>query len=176
MFRPSKSFVMVLALALVLGLTLPVLADEVNGTVRTVNADRNEVVLKGLLRDTPIQVNANARIVLDGSAAAFKDVHPGDRAQITVEKKGEDLMASDVRLLRAANEVKGTIRTVIPDDQITLKGFFTDTPYYLDLVATVWINGKQGDIDDLRPGDEVTLTHFRRNNQDMVSEVRCTRK
>jgi len=177
MMHLPKYFVGALAMALLFALARPASAEEAKGTVKMVNADKNEVVLKGLLKDTTYNVAKDAVVILDGRKCSLASLNEGDRAAIAYLKDGERLVASEVRCLRKADEAQGTIKSVTTEkNEIVLKGTFKDTSYFLDKDTTVWINGKAGTLSDLHVGDVVTLTAEKRGDQLMVSEVRCTRK
>jgi Cu/Ag efflux protein CusF len=177
MIRLPKFFVGVLALALLLTLTTPILADEAKGTIRTANADKGEVALKGIFKDTNYVLNLDATVFLDGRKAKVEDLREGDRAAITYEKDGADLRASEVRGWRKATETTGNIHSLVADKQeLVLKGLLKNTTYHLEKDGMVFINGKESNFSDLRPGDHVSITHEQRGDQLMAIEVRATRK
>src|SRR5262245_35403752 len=109
--------------AVLLGLGLVVQAEEAKGTIKSVNLDRKEVVLKGLVNDTVYERDKGATVWLDGAQRKLDDFAAADRAVIVFEKRGEHLMASSVRGLRRAQETTGTVTDVIADKrEVIVKG------------------------------------------------------
>jgi len=51
-----------------------------------------------------------------------------------------------------------------------------DATYQLDKDATIWVNGKQGQLADLREGDHVRVTYEQRGEQNVATEVTLKRK
>jgi len=177
MIRLPKFFVGVLALALLLSLTTPVLAEEAKGTIRTASSDKGEVTLKGILKDATYVLNKDAKVFLDGRKATVKDLQEGDRAAITYVKEGDQMRASAVRCLRKATETTGTVHSLVADKQeVILKGLVKNTTYHLDKDGKVFIGGREGNFSDLKADDQVTITYEQRGDLLWASEVRATRK
>jgi hypothetical protein len=177
MTRLSNYFAGALVAALMFALATPSFADTVTGTVRSVNTDRNEIVLKGVLKDTTYQLDKNPWIVLDGRKCKLTDLREGDKATVEYTEKGGNMIASSARVLRNASETSGITRFVIADKmQIVLKGVVKDTPYQLVKNATILFNGKEGKFSDLREGDQITLTYERSGDQFVAHDVRVLRK
>src|SRR5437762_1518674 len=51
-----------------------------------------------------------------------------------------------------------------------------DFTFHLEEKVKVFTNNKAARFEDLRVGDEVTITYLERNGRMMVSEIRCTRR
>ena len=165
------------AIVLVLGLTAYVQADDTKGTIKSVNSEKNEVVLKGIVRDTTYEVNKDTIIMLDGKKATLGDLRADDKANIVYDKKGDHMIASEVRGLRRAQEASGTIKSTFGDKrEVTLKGVVKDTTYELNKDATVWLNGKKSNLSDLREGDTVLITYEQKGDHNMAADVRAGRK
>jgi len=165
-----------LALVALLGLTVLGYADDTKGTIRSVNADKNEIVLKGILSDTTYELGENGRVCLDGRKAKLADLREGDHVALHYEKSGKRMIASEARALRNATETSGAVRAVeAQNSRLILKGILKDTTYQVEKNATVWINGKEGQLADLRDGDNVTVTYEQRGDQLVASEVRFVR-
>jgi Cu/Ag efflux protein CusF len=174
MIRPIK-ILAALAVALTVGGYLG--AEETKGTVKSVNTDRNEVVLKGVLRNTIYELNKDANICLDGVKCKLTDLKEDDKAAIVFEKQGEHMKASEVRGLRNAQETTGTIRNVTADKgEFTLKGLVKDVTYELNKDATVLLNGNRAALTDLREGDQAMITFQQKGDHQMTANVRATRK
>ena len=129
MMRSTKFFLGVLTAAL-LATAGAVIAEEAKGTIKTVDATRNEVVLKGIVKDTIYEVGKDAFLTLDGVRAKIGDLRETDRVVIVYDKKGEHMVATEVRGLRAAQEASGTVRTILAEKkEVTVKGLVKDTTY-----------------------------------------------
>jgi len=165
------------ALILVLGLAGAVSASETKGTIRSVNANQNEIVLKGIVSDTTYHLDKNFKVCIDGKKANLGDLHEGDQVAVDYTKTGDRFIAGEVRALRKMSETTGTVRSTASDkNQITLKGLVKDTTYQLENGAGVWINGKQGTLAELLEGANVRITYERRGDQLMASEVCLARR
>jgi Cu/Ag efflux protein CusF len=177
MIRLSRISLGVIAFAVLLAMPRLVLAEDTKGTVRSINADKNEVVLKGLLKDTTYGLNKDGNVFLDGRKGKIADLREGDRAHIIWNKQGEQMMASEVRCLRKASETTGTVRSVAADKQeFVLKGVIKDTTYRMEKDGNVLVDGRAGALADLKEGDNVIVTYETRGSDLMVSEVRITRR
>ena len=75
-------------------------AEETTGTVRDVFKDKNEITLKGLVKDTTYELTKDATIWLNGKKASLSDLRAGDEVMITHQKRGDHNMAADVRIYR----------------------------------------------------------------------------
>jgi Cu/Ag efflux protein CusF len=152
-------------------------AEETKGTIKTVDPTKSEVVLKGIINNSTYELNKDAAICLDGVKSKLADLKEGDQAVIIYEKKGDHMMASTVRGLRNAQEATGTVRDTFTDKrEVTLKGLVKDTTYELDKSGTVWLNGKQSALSDIRAGDEILVTYQRKGDHNMAARVIATRK
>jgi len=173
MVRLPQFCVAMLALALTVGLTTPVHADEAKGTIRTVKADKGEFVIKGVLNDTTYELAKGTIVFLDGKKSKLEDIQEGDRAVVLYSKVGDRMQATEVRCTRKATETTGTVRSVASDrNELIIKGVVKDSHYKLEKGATVWINGKMGQLADLREGDNVILTYETRGNDMILYDVR----
>jgi len=175
MVRSSK---LMCVLALLLGVAVYGRAQEAaSGKIKTVDTTRNEVVFKGVIKDTVYELNKDAQVWLDGKRSKLADLKTDDRAAVTYEKKGEHLMARTVRALRNAQETTGTVKSTFMDrKEVTLKGVVKDTTYELDKGATVWADGKQGTLKDIREGDQVLITYVQRGEHLFALDVSITKR
>jgi len=177
MMRLSNFVLGSLAMALLLATATSSFAAEVTGTIRSVSADRNEIVLKGILKDTTYQMVKDPWIVLDGRKCKLNDLREGDKVTVEYQEKGGNLTGLSARALRSASEVNGNVRFVLTDkNQIVLKGVLKDTVYTLEKNATFLYNGKPGNFSDLKEKDQVIITYVQSGDNLMVSEVRVIRK
>jgi len=163
--------------ALVLGLTGSVRADEVKGTVRSVFPDRNELVLKGVLKDTGYVVSKDAWISLDGRKCKLADLKEGDKVTMDWGKQGATLITTGIRGFRNASQTTGTVRYVIADkNELVLKGVVKDSVYHLDKNIMITLNGKAANFSDLREGDSVDITYLQNGDRLTTTEIRASRK
>jgi len=178
MIRLPKCFAALLALGLLASLATPALAEEYSkGTVKRIDAGRDEIILKGVLSDTIFHMDKGAWVLIDGRKSKLADLKEGDKVTVEYNKKGSDMLATAVRCLRNASETNGTIRFVIADkNQIVLRGVVKDTAYTLDKNAKIYVNRDERNLSDLREGDEVYLTYEQRGDVLTINEVRCMRK
>ena len=160
------------AVAVVFALTGLVRADDTKGTIKTVDTGRHEVVVKGIVKDSVYELVKDATVWLDGARAKLGDLRADDRANITYEKKGDHLMARDVRALRKTQETTGTVRSILKEkNEVIVKGLVKDTSYELNKGGTVWVNAKPATLTDLREGDEVLITYESRGDHLMAADV-----
>jgi hypothetical protein len=163
--------------ALLLTLAMCVQAEETKGTIKSVDSGRREVVLKGILKDSIYELNKDATVWLDGVRSKLADLRADDTAQITYEKKGEHNTATYVNVLRNAKQTTGTVRSVSAQkNELTLKGIVKDSTYELGRNATVWNNGKQVSLADLRESDEVRITYEQRGDHMIASAVELVKR
>jgi len=88
---------MVLALALLLGLTAPVLAAEAKGKIKSVAPDKKQLVVTDKDgKDWDFQMNEDAKITLADKDTKLADLKAGDEVTITYEKKDGKLMVSKI--------------------------------------------------------------------------------
>jgi Cu/Ag efflux protein CusF len=150
-------------------------AEEAKGSIKSVDAGRKEVVLKGTLKDTAYDVASDAGIWLDGRRCKLDDLKIDDRVVVTYEKQANRLTARKVRALRNMEEAVGKVRETFADKrELIIKGTVKDTTYELTKDATLWIGGKKAALTDLRQGDEVLITYERRGDHLMANDVSVT--
>jgi formylmethanofuran dehydrogenase subunit C len=161
------------SLVLVLGMTAVIRADEeTTGTIRSVDTSRGEVVLKGVVSDSVYVLGKDATVWLDGARCKLGDLAANDKAAVDFSKQGERLVASAVRGLRKAKETRGTVSDVFNDKrEITIKGTVKNSTYELQKGGTVYVDGHQGKLTDIRPGDQVLITYQDRGDHQMAADV-----
>jgi hypothetical protein len=98
MVQVPKWLVAVIALFLMVGLAAPVLADETKGKIKTVSADKKEFVFTDKdNKDWTFQVSDDAKIKLEDKDIKLNDLKPGDMVTVTYTKKGDKLIATEVK-------------------------------------------------------------------------------
>ena len=101
MIRLPKWTLVVLALALVLGMTAPVLAEEAKGTIKSVTADKNEFVCTDTAgKDFTFNLAAKGKVLIDDKESTLSDLKKGDQATVTWETKNGKMEASEIRVKR----------------------------------------------------------------------------
>jgi len=167
----------VFAVLVVLGLTVAVSADEAKGSIKSIFADKKEIVVKGVVKDTTYELTKDARIWLDGKESKISDLKENDKINIEYLKSGDRHMASEVRGLRKCQEATGTVRgTLAEKNHLIIKGVLKDTTYHLEKDATVWVNGKKVNLADLRENDPVRITYEERGDVLVAQDVFMTTK
>jgi hypothetical protein len=101
MIRLPRWSVVLLALVLFLGLASPALAAEVKGKIKSINADKNEFVLTDSDdKDMTFQVDDEGKVRLNDKDSKLQDLKRGDEVTVVYEKKGDKLMAKEIRCKR----------------------------------------------------------------------------
>lgn len=75
-------------------------AQEASGTVRGIFADKREITVKGVVKDSTYELDRNATVWLNGTKADLTDIREGDQVLITYQQKGDHHMAACVRVGR----------------------------------------------------------------------------
>jgi hypothetical protein len=101
MIRLGMFCLALFALALVLSLAAPAVADEINGAVKVVNPDMGQFVIDlGKGKTRTFQMDEDAQVLIDDMEAELSDLRIGDRVTIVHRRDGENWMAIEVRCLR----------------------------------------------------------------------------
>ena len=97
MNRLPMFFLGVLALVVLLGLTMPLLAADAKGKIASVAADKNEFVMTDKDgKNWTFQLNKDGKVFVNDKEAKLADLEAGFEVAITYEKDGEKLLASKV--------------------------------------------------------------------------------
>jgi len=73
-------------------------ASETTGTVRFVIGDKNQLVLKGVLKDTAYFMEKDVKIYIGTKEHNFSDLKEGDQVALTYETRDNQPMVSDIRV------------------------------------------------------------------------------
>jgi Cu/Ag efflux protein CusF len=96
MIRLPKWMFVVLALALVVGTAAA--AETAKGKIKSVTADKQEFVLTDTNgKDWTFNMDDKATVKVNDKAGKLNDLKAGDEVEIKYEKKGERLIAQEVR-------------------------------------------------------------------------------
>jgi Cu/Ag efflux protein CusF len=102
MIRLPKWFVMVLALAMVIGLTSAVFAaDTAKGKIKSVTADKKEFVVTDKNdKDWTFHMDDKGKITLADKEVKLDELKKGDEVEVKYEKDGEKLIAKEIKVER----------------------------------------------------------------------------
>ncbi len=73
---------------------------EATGTISEIVAEKNEVVLKGLVKNTTYEMSKGATFWVEGKQVKMNDLRAGDEVIVTYQERGEHLMAADVTVTK----------------------------------------------------------------------------
>src|SRR5258708_23745246 len=97
MIRLPKWTLVVLALAFVLALTAPALAEDAKGTIKSVTADKNEFILTDNLgKDKTFHLDAKGKVLINDKESTLIDLKNGDEAKVTWDTNNGNMSASQV--------------------------------------------------------------------------------
>jgi len=97
MIRLPKWLSAVFVIALVLGLVAPVLADSAKGKIKSVSADRNEVVVTDSNgKDLTFQTDGQSKVQLNNKDSRLNDLRVGDQVTVTFDKEGDKMIAKRI--------------------------------------------------------------------------------
>jgi Cu/Ag efflux protein CusF len=101
MIRLPKWALVTLALVFMLGLTAPVLADEAQGTIKSVAAEKNQLILTDSLgKDQTFHAAAKCKVLINDKEGTLSDLKKGDQATVTFDSKNGKMTATEVRVKR----------------------------------------------------------------------------
>jgi len=90
----------VLVLALLLGMTLPVFADQLQGKIASINPDKNQIVITENFKNWTFQLDKGVQIFLNDRQCKLGELQAGDESIVTFTRQGERFLASVVRCMR----------------------------------------------------------------------------
>ena len=92
---------MILALGLVLVLTMPALADEAKGKVKSLDPDNLKFVITDAnAKDLEFAALKDCKVFVNDKESKLADLKVGDQLTITYTKEGEKMNASEIRSKR----------------------------------------------------------------------------
>jgi hypothetical protein len=101
MVRFSSMMLVALILALLFGLAGPAQAEEAQGKVMAVNAEKNQLVIQDVTgKEMKFQVEMRTKILLNSKEVQLSDLHNGDDAAIRYEPQEDILMAVEISCKR----------------------------------------------------------------------------
>jgi biopolymer transport protein ExbD len=101
MVRLPKWCLGLLALVLVLGLAMPALAAETKGKIKSVDAEKAQMVVTDQdNKEWTFNVDKDAKVLVNDKESKLADLKADDEVTITHEKKGGKFIASEIRCAR----------------------------------------------------------------------------
>jgi Cu/Ag efflux protein CusF len=101
MNRTPKMYLLgTLALALLMMLTPLLLANDITGTVVSVNGDNKEFAMVHELEEMNFRLDAYAKVLINGKEANLSDLQSGDEVAVTFELREDERVAMTVRCTR----------------------------------------------------------------------------
>ena len=97
MIRLPKWLLMVLVLGMLFAMAAPALADEAQGKIKSITADKREIVLTDNNgKDWTFTFNEDGKVRLGNQDGKLNDLKEGDQVTVTYEKKDDKMMASRI--------------------------------------------------------------------------------
>jgi len=90
----------VLVLALLMILTMPLLADQLKGKIASIAPGKNEIVVTESFKNWTFQLDKDAQVFLNDRQCKLSELQAGDETIITFTRQGERFSASVVRCMR----------------------------------------------------------------------------
>jgi len=89
------------ALAILVGLAIPALADEAHGNVMAVHMDKHQiVVMDSTARAKTFELAKDCMVLINNQPAQLTDLKTGDAVSVIFERQEEMLTAHEVRCNR----------------------------------------------------------------------------
>ena len=101
MTRILRRFAPVLALAFVFALVTAAYAADAKGKIKTVTADKSQIVMTDDTgKNWTITAATDAKVRLNDKESKLADLQADDEVQVTYEKDGDKMVASSIRATR----------------------------------------------------------------------------
>jgi Cu/Ag efflux protein CusF len=102
MKRVPSLVLMVLALALVLGLAMPALADESKGKIKSLEPDKSTFTITDSdAKDLQFTHDKEGKVFINDKESKLADLQVGDQVTVTYKKDGDKMICSEVRAKRS---------------------------------------------------------------------------
>jgi hypothetical protein len=90
-----------LAVVFLLSLSVTAFAADAKGKIKSVDPDKHQFVLTDSNgKDWTLTATKDAKVFINDKEGKLGDLKSGDEADVTYEKKGDDLMASAIKVTR----------------------------------------------------------------------------
>jgi hypothetical protein len=101
MIRLPKWLLVMFAVAVLVALATPVLAEEAKGKIKSVSADKKQfVVTDNGGKDLEFTLTDEGKVMLGDKDIKLNELKEGDQVTITYEKKDDKMIASEVKARR----------------------------------------------------------------------------
>jgi Cu/Ag efflux protein CusF len=102
MKRAPTLILMLLAVALVLGLALPALAEEAKGKIKTLEPDKSTfTILDSANKDLTFTHDKDGKVFINDKESKLADLQVGDQVTVTYKKDGDKMLCTEVRAKRS---------------------------------------------------------------------------
>lgn len=132
------------------------------GTVKSVSAKQNQLVLTIKDNDQTFQLSGTAKVRVGDTDAKLADLKTGDKVTVTYRMQA--------RAIRSAKgmHLRGQIQSIDTDkNEFVLKdNKDKEYTFKLDKDAKVWVAGKESKATDLKKGDQV-MVGYEKNGDEM---------
>ncbi|MCI0376868.1 MAG: hypothetical protein L0215_04630 [Gemmataceae bacterium] len=89
-----------IALGLMICVALPLMADEMRGTIKSLSSAKKELVLTDSThKDVTMQYDEKTKVFIHGKERKLQDLRKGDEAVFVFEKKNTVLHAKEIRCI-----------------------------------------------------------------------------
>lgn len=165
--------------------------EEGRGRIKSIAPDHKSfVVTDPNGRDWAFLFANDLKVRVNAKEAQLNDLKVGDDVQVNYAKQGRDFVAKMVQANRGvtdkvregvtkqSHDGKGKVKEVMPDQ----KAFtLTDANgkvwmFHLGNDARVRINNNDGNLNQLKPGDDVSVTYDQQKGQNTAHQINAIRK
>ena len=183
MLRLSKALTVVVALAILFATASPAVAQkvttapEIKGEVSKVDLKKREFTVDNhdlkseAKKPINFQLGEDATTYVNGAKATFEDMKMGDKVKVEhYRQEGANWYAIIIHVDRKidkevvlAEEIKGEVTKVEPEKfEFTATTDLKQTPvnFRLEEDASIYINGTESSLNDLRSGDRINVEHY----------------
>src|SRR6266436_2684950 len=130
------------------------------GTLSAVSSEGHSVAGKHMLSTKVFNVGDHCTVLgIDKNQASLADLNPGDRVEVTYRNEQGVLVAYSISVKPLSYQ--GLIRSIDKNARVvTMQKGVAQKKFQVasDCKVTLW-NGSKGTLDDLKPGDSLTLSY-----------------
>jgi Cu/Ag efflux protein CusF len=177
MKRLSTLVSVLLALVVLVVWTPAVKADidtdqqTATGTVKSVAAKQNQIVLTIKEQDQTFQLSTTAKVRVGDTDSKLADLKTGDKVTVTYRMQARAIRSAKGTFLR------GQIKSIDTDkNELVLKDAKgKEHTLTLDKEAKVWLGSKESKTSDLKKGDRVMIAYAKSGDDLKAQQIRAYR-
>jgi hypothetical protein len=178
MKRLPNWLVVILAVVLVLGFTLPVMAadtgkeDVARGKIKSIMPDKHQFILTDKNgQDWTFRVSKDAKIRHNNKEGQLSDLKEGDEVTVSYGMMINDVLAE--RTAQPTDITRGRVKNPTPDrNQFILTDVNgKDWTFELAKNAQILQEGKERKLGDLKEGDAVAIAYTKEGERFMANEI-----